>query len=367
MSVPGVSSDPDYLAASISAGIQQNQQQLAAQQAQTSLNPQQQQIYDYMNPGGPQYNSSAGSLDPYSTNINANYTGAQTANPLQPSYLSTPTQGQATTAQAAQLGQGVNQNLVNQFSGQNTLGQLQQLSGGNLAGQVGPQAAEQQLMAAYQPAAAQSTANLNSQLASMGINGGAAVTAQNQLQGQLTSGLGQSLASLISGGQQNQLSLNSQNAGVLQNGQANQLGLYNTQAGLNQQTGLANQSAMNTMTGQNLSNMYNANQYNATAANDANGAYATALQNAYTTNLNNFQSMNTAGYTGQADLAGSQMTGSQNLAGSVANNFPVQSGAANAFSNLGSSLGSSSSGSSSPSYYGTDSSQQGTDIGSYPA
>lgn len=304
---------------------------------------QQQQIYNYNSPQGGQANPGYGAMDPTLSNVSTEYRGPGQPNPLQPTYMGQPVQGQATTFAGAQLGQGINPGLLSMFGGQNVINQL---GGQNLAGQLGPQAAEQQLLNAFAPAQAQATRSLNDSLAAMGLSGGPALAAQSQLQSQLGAGLGQSLAGLIGQGQSNMLNLYGQNAGILNQGMSNQLGLINTQAGLNQQTGLANQSAMNQMTGQNLANLYGANQYNATAANDASGAYANALQNAYNQQLANVQNMNQAGYSGATNLAGSAMTGQQNLAGQFATNTPgqgyygaVNSGSANAFQNLGAAMG----------------------------
>jgi hypothetical protein len=359
------------------AGQHQAQQPQAAHPS--SMPAQQQQIYNFLSPNGSQStfspNTPYSTFDPYQTNIDAQYTGAQTPNPLQPSYMGTPTMGQATTVQAAQLGQGLSPALMQHFSGQNVMqqagggnlsgqvgpqasfGQLQGLMGGNLASQVGPQAAEQQLMNAWMPAQQQATRSLNDNLASLGIQGGPALQMQANLQNELSSNLGQSLASLISQGQGNLLNLNSQNAGVLQNGQnnllglygqnlgaisngnANQMGLMDTQAGLNQQAGLSNQSAMNQMTGSNIANLYGANQYNATAANDAVGATTNQTQNAYQQNLANYMNMLTGGYNGNLGIIGSQLGGTQNLSGTMINQYPQYSSGSQGFGNLGSALG----------------------------
>lgn len=319
--------------------MQQQQSKDAQQQHPAQMPDLQQQIYNFNSPTGKLANPSSGSYDPTQQNLNTQYAGPGQANPLQPNYLGAPPTGQATTFAGAQLGQGVDQNLLNQFSGQNTLGMLQQQIGGNLAGQVGPQAAEQQLLSAFAPAQASATRSLNDSLAAMGLSGGPAIQAQTQLQSQLGAGLGQSLAGLISQGQGNMLNLYGQNAGIMNQGNQNQLGLISGQAGFNQQTGFENQRAMNNMTGQNLQNAYNTNAYNTTAANDANAAFAASQQNAYNQNLSNFQNMNQQGYTGATNFAGNAMGSTQNLAGQTINTFPVQSGMAGAFSNLGASLG----------------------------
>lgn len=312
------------------------QQSTAPASSQQTMPMQQQQIYNYLFPNGQNAAPGAGSFDPTGANINTAYNGPMQANPLQPNYMGTPVQGQSTSFAGAQLGQGISPQLLAQFGGQNILNQL---GGQGLAGQLGPQAAEQQLYNAFAPAQATATRSLNDTLAAMGLSGGPAIQAQTNLQQQLSSGLGQSLAGLIQGGQGNLLNLYGQNAGILNQGNSNQLGLLNTQAGLNQQTGLSNQAAANQMTQQNLSNLYNTNQYNATAGNDANNAYTQALLASYNQNQNNFNNLNQTGYQGATNLAGSAMTGSQNLAGQVVNNFPVYGGVSGAFSNLGSAMG----------------------------
>jgi hypothetical protein len=286
--------------------------------------------------------------------INTSNVAQNQANPLQPSYVTAPT-AQATTFQGAQLGD-LNPQTLSAITGQ-----AAQYGGAQL-GQIdpsvlqmfSPDAAVQQLYSQFQPAAAQATRSLNDNLAAMGLVGGPALNAQTNLQQQLTSGLGQSLAGVIQNSQGNQLSALNTQAGLNQQtglsnqsainnmttqNNANALSAFGTQAGLNQQTGLANQNAVNSFTQQNLSNLFGANQYNATAGNDANAAYANALQAAYNNNLANFQTMNQAGYSGATNLAGSGVTGSQNLAGQVASNYPVQSGLGSAFSNLGSAIG----------------------------
>lgn len=230
--------------------------------------------------------------------INNNVRG-NVPNPLQPNYMQTPT-GAATQFQGAQLGSGMNPALMQMLS---------------------PNASIQALYSQFQPAAAQSTRSMNDNLAAMGLVGGPALQAQTNLQQQLGAGLGNSISGLISGSQ------------------SNMLGAMENQAGLTQQTGLANQNASNQFGLQNLQNQFGANQYNATAANDAAGATAQAQQQAYNNNLANFQAMNQAGYSTGSNLAASAMGGQQNLASQFATQFPVSSGLGSAFSNLGAGMG----------------------------
>ena len=108
---------------------------------------------------------------------------------------------------------------------------------------VSPQSTIQQILQGFQPQAQQSTSNLNSTLAAMGIVGGGAQQAQDALQGQLASSLAPTLAQAIQGSQGTQLNQAQTNAAA-----ANQM------TGLNLQdqmyTNFANQNAANNMQSQ---------------------------------------------------------------------------------------------------------------------
>lgn len=195
-------------------------------------------------------------------------TGA-TANPLQPSYLPRTPLGQATYGRAATLSP-------------------QQINA------LGPQQSINQVLAGFQPQARQAQGALNSQLAAMGIVGGGAQGATQDLQGQLASSLAPTLASTI------------------QNSQGMQLGAeQGNQSALNAMTGL-NVGAANQMTGTNLQNVMGTNLANQQAANSARSALANYLMQAWQVPLQ-----------AQTGIYGSMLGGGAGLAGQEAQNFAV--------------------------------------------
>jgi hypothetical protein len=108
---------------------------------------------------------------------------------------------------------------------------------------LSPQSAEALTYQGFAPQAKSAESNLNQTLADAGIVGGGAVSAQDQLQGQLAASLAPSLA------------------GEVQNSQGNLLSAASGGSGLAQQTGLTNAGAINsTNTGN--TNIYNTDQQN---------------------------------------------------------------------------------------------------------
>jgi hypothetical protein len=272
--------------------------------------------------------------------------GGGTANPFQPFYQPYPTQGQATTFQGAQMNSPYFANAAQSHSQTDLNPQFMQ--------QLGPQSTIQQILTGFAPQANRAQNALNDQLAASGIQGGAAANATGELQQQLAAGLAPSLAGAIQNSNQQQLQGNEFGLGnqmqqsMYNAGNRQQSGLANAQfgnnanyeqAGLNQQTGLANMGAMNQMTGQNLQNIMQNQAFNTGAANNAQQMFAQYLQNAYGMDYNTFNNLNMAGLTGQQGLAQTGLYGSNNLAGIGASTFPVQTGAAAGFQNLGNQLG----------------------------
>lgn len=166
-----------------------------------------------------------------------------TYNPLQPSYAPAPPQGQAT------------------------------LSGAN----VDPSATIQQILAGFMPQARQSTSALNNQLAAAGIVGGGAQDAQQQLQGQLASSLGPTLANAIQ-----------------------------TSQGMGLQQSLANAAASNQMTGQNLQDWMQTNLFNAGASNQAGNTLAQMLQQGWSMPLQGMIGLESGGLGAAGGLAGQE-------------------------------------------------------------
>lgn len=217
---------------------------------------------------------------------------SQGYNPLQPQYLSDPTQLAPTLATAAQS---------------------------NL--QLSPDQTISQIMAAFQPQADRATTNLNNQLAAFGIAGGPALNEQNNLQNALSSGLGTSLA------------------GAIQNTQGNMLQQSMNNANLSNQTGLANAGYSNTANQQNLSNILGTNQFNTNASNTANQNLYGYLNQGYNNQLGQFGTTNNLGVTGGTSLANTGLNGSNGLAQNAAGTFPIQSGGAAGAASLGNQLG----------------------------
>lgn len=172
-----------------------------------------------------------------------------TYNPLQPGYTAQAPQGQATMSTA----------------------------------NVSPQASIQQVLQGFQPQAQQSTSDLNSTLAAMGIVGGGAQQAQTMLQGQLASSLAPTLASVIQ---------NSQGMGLQQS--------------------LANASANNQMTGLNIQDILGTNMYNTSAYNNAQSQLANYINQGWQLPYE----ANTQIQTGGLGAAGSISTG-------AAQDYPV--------------------------------------------
>jgi hypothetical protein len=147
----------------------------------------------------------------------------------------------------------------------------------------------QQILQGFGPQVQSSQNALNSTLAESGLAGGPNVSAQEQLQGQLASGIAPSIANAIQFAQ----------------GQQQQAGLFNT-------------GAENQFTLQNLQNILGSNEYNT-------GQYNQSLQNMLGLFANPYQNM---------------QQGSINLANQSANNFPIQQGAGAGASQFGQGLGS---------------------------
>jgi hypothetical protein len=182
-------------------------------------------------------------------------TGSTTSNPLQPNYLPTPPTATATT-------------YNNSYNPQTATTELNQAAG------VQDQGQNAQLMA---------------MLAAQGISPGssAAQSAEQNLASQQTAALAPSLVS------------------------AQQYG-----AGLNEQSGLANQSATNQFSLQNLQDLLQSQEFNASAANTAGGEQAGYMNQDWLAQLE-----------GELGLQGQGLSTSGNLAGSQANQaVPVQPG-----------------------------------------
>src|SRR5271166_2313802 len=146
----------------------------------------------------------------------------------------------------------------------------------------------QQILQGFAPQVQSSQNALNSTLAESGLAGGPNVSAQEQLQGQLASGIAPSIANAIQFSQ-----------------------------GQQQQAGLANTGYANQFTLQNLQDLMGTNQYNTST---------------YNSQLNNLLNLFSNPY--------SQMQGASNsLALGSSNNFPVQQGAAQGASQFGQGLG----------------------------
>jgi hypothetical protein len=156
-------------------------------------------------------------------------------------------------------------------------------------GSVDPSQTIQQILQGFAPQVQSSQNALNSTLAASGLAGGPNVSAQEQLQGQLASGIAPSIANAIQFAQ-----------------------------GENQQAGLSNTGAANQFTLQNLQDLMGTNQFNTET---------------YNNQLNNILGLFANPY--------SQMQNASNsLALGGAQNFPVQQGAAQGASQFGQGLGS---------------------------
>jgi hypothetical protein len=207
---------------------------------------------------------------------------ATTANPLQPSYIPTPPQGQATTYQAATTGAATYDpaTIANTALYNNS---------------YNPQTATSELNSAAGVQDQQQNQNLMAMLAAQGISPGssAAQAAAQNLGNQQVSALAPSLVSAQQygaglseqSGLANQGALNSTNqfnassqnsAGQFNAGSQNTANLAN-QSALNS-AGQYNASANNSMTDQNLQNYLQAQQFDASAANSS-GSQQSAQQN----------------------------------------------------------------------------------------
>lgn len=239
-------------------------------------------------------------------------------NPYQPTYLGNPTQGVATTDQAASAG-GAALSKAASSNAQTSLDP-------SLISSLGAGATLQDLMKSFAPQTATANSNLNSALAAAGISGGGAIDAQQQLSGQLAAAQDPTLAAALQNSQANTLAAGEfgttnalqqamanagyqQQAGQFNAGAINQQGQYN--AGLQQQSGIENQQASNAMTDQNLANLMSNQSQNANFANNAQNEYAAALQNAYYQQQNQFNQINNAGLAGQQNVT-SQGQGAAN-------------------------------------------------------
>lgn len=200
-------------------------------------------------------------------------------NPLQPSYLPGAPQGAATVGRA-------------------TTGRASTLSPQQINA-LGPQATLQQILAGFQPQARQAQGALNSQLAGMGIVGGGAQGATQDLQGQLASSLAPTLASAIQNSQGMQL-------GAEQGNQNAQNAMTGLNVGATNQQTLANQGAQNQMTGMNVGNVMNTNLANQQAANAARSQLAQYMMQGWQTPLEAMSGLYSAGLSGGAGLAGQE-------------------------------------------------------------
>ena len=225
----------------------------------------------------------------------------QQYNPLQPSYQSAPTW--LNPSYAAGSSSNYNTNLPP--------GAIQALS---------PQATIQQILAGLAPQAAQATTNLNNTLAASGMSGGPANVAQTELQGQLQGSIAPAIAQAIQGAQQNVLG-----AQEFQSGQGLQQALAN--AGLGEQTSLANSQLANQLGEFNVGNQIGANQFNASAANNAGSQLAQMLFGGWGQELGQYGNILDEGLSGMG-----------NIAYGAGENFPVQQGGD--WSGLGQGLGS---------------------------
>lgn len=234
-------------------------------------------------------------------------------NPLQPSYLGAPPQGQASYMGAPPQGVAAT-------------GSASTLSPAQLAA-LGPQQTLAQIMAGFQPQARQSTAALNDTLAASGIVGGGAQGAQQLLQGQLASSLAPTLANAIQTSQGNVLGAEETNMGALNTQTLANQAARNQMTGTNLQDwmtqGLANQQASNTMTGMNVEDWMRTNMANQGAANQSGSQLAQMLMQGWQAPLQ--------AYSG---LQGQGLSTAGGLAQQEAQNFPVYQQQPSFFSQL---------------------------------
>lgn len=199
------------------------------------------------------------------------------ANPLQPSYIPTPPQAQATTYTPATTGTATYQNDYN------------------------PQTATNELTSAANNQDQQQQQQLMSMLAAQGISPGssAAQAAMQNLSGSETSALAPSLVSA----QQYGAGLNEQ-SGLANAGALNTSGQYN--AGAENTAGQYDASANNTMTQQNLQDLLQTQEYNSGAYNAAGQTQAGMQNNDYLAQLQAQLGLQTTGLQGSNSLAGQQ-------------------------------------------------------------
>lgn len=139
---------------------------------------------------------------------------------------------------------------------------------------LSPQASIAQVLQGFQPQAQQSTSDLNSTMAAMGIVGGGAQQAQNLLQSNLASALAPTLAQVIQGSQGMQL---------------------------NQAQGNAN--AANTMTGLNVQDQLAVNSQNQNVANMMQSQLANYLMQGWSQPLSAYTELQSGGLGAAGNIA----------------------------------------------------------------
>lgn len=202
--------------------------------------------------------------------------GGQGGTPLQPAYAQVP-QGQVTYAN-------------DQFA-------------------TDPRFAVSQILQGFAPQAARATGALNDQLAAMGVSGGGAVDAQTGLQSQLAGALAPAL------------------------GQA-----YSQYAGNSLAQTLQNAAAANQMTGMNVGNTLQGNEFNAGSYNSMQALLAQLLEEEYGIQAGAQTGLTEAGLSGQTGINQGFLGNAGGLAQQRAGNFPIYK--APDFSSLGAQLGS---------------------------
>lgn len=171
-----------------------------------------------------------------------------------------------------------------------------------------PRFAVSQILQGFAPQAARATGSLNDTLASMGVSGGGAVDAQTGLQSQLAAALAPSL------------------------GQA-----YTQYAGNSLAQTLQNASAANAMTGMNVNNTLQGNEFNAGSYNSMQALLAQLLEEEYQTQAGAQTGITEAGLSGQTGINQGFLGNSGGLAQQQQQNFPVYQPPN--FSGLGAALG----------------------------
>jgi hypothetical protein len=240
--------------------------------------PNDQQSYAYYQTIAPGAGTPSTTNPGYSAPGSSGTTASAATNPLQPSYIPTPPQAQATTYTPATVGQTAT--YTNPYDPAQATSELQQAAG------VQDQSQNSQLM---------------SMLAAQGISPGssAAQAAMQNLSGAQGAALDPSLA----GVQENAAGLGEQ-SGLANMGALNNTNLTN-QSALNT-GGQYNAGANNTMTSQNLQDLLQQQEYNSGAYNSAASQGAGYQNQDWLAQLNAQLGLQTTGLNGANSLAGDQ-------------------------------------------------------------